>query len=74
MDFEGLGLLLNRETGRPQWIWGLSITPTYSRRSFLWPLVHQTVEATIERLEKAWALFQGYLRRMVLGCQTTESE
>ena len=59
MDFERLGLLLNPETGRRQWIWGLSITLTYSRHSFLWPLVHQTVEATIDGLEKAWAFFQG---------------
>src|SRR5262249_5771719 len=64
MDFERLGLLLNPETGRRQWIWGLSITLTYSRHSFLWPLVHQTVEATIEGLEKAWAFFQGCPQRL----------
>jgi transposase len=74
MDFERLGLLLDPQTGRRQWIWGLSITLTYSRHSFLWPLVHQTVEATIEGLEKAWAFFQGCPQRLVLGCQTTESE
>src|SRR5438067_2966456 len=34
MDFERLGLLCNPETGRRQWIWGLSITLTYSRHSF----------------------------------------
>ena len=66
MDFERLGLLLKAETGRRQWIWGLSITLTYSRHSFLWPLVHQTVEATIEGLEKAWAFFQGCPQRLVL--------
>jgi transposase len=66
MDFERLGLLRNPETGRPQWIWGLSITLTYSRHSFLWPLVHQTVEATIEGLERAWAFFQGCPKRLVL--------
>ena len=66
MDFERLGLLRNPETGRQQWIWGLSITLTYSRHSFLWPLVHQTVEATIEGLEKAWAFFQGCPKRLVL--------
>jgi transposase len=66
MDFERLGLLRNPETGRSQWIWGLSITLTYSRHSFLWPLVHQTVEATIEGLEKAWAFFQGCPKRLVL--------
>jgi transposase len=66
MDFERLGLLRNPETGRQQWIWGLSITLTYSRHSFLWPLVHQTVEATIEGLDKAWAFFQGCPKRLVL--------
>ncbi len=66
MDFERLGLLRNPETGRGQWIWGLSITLTYSRHSFLWPLVHQTVEATIEGLEQAWAFFQGCPKRLVL--------
>jgi transposase len=66
MDFERLGLLVNPETGRRQLIWGLSVTLTYSRHSFLWPLVHQTVEATIEGLEKAWAFFQGCPKRLVL--------
>jgi len=66
MDFERLGLLFNPETGHRQWIWGLSITLTYSRHSFLWPLVHQTVEATIEGLEQAWAFFQGCPKRLVV--------
>ncbi|MBV8720381.1 MAG: hypothetical protein JOZ65_35390 [Chloroflexi bacterium] len=61
MDFERLGLLRNPETGRDQWIWGLSVTLTYSRHSFLWPLVQQTVDATIDGLERAWAFFQGYV-------------
>jgi transposase len=65
MDFERLGLLLDPETGRRQLIWGLSITLTYSRHSFLWPLVHQTVEATIDGLERAWAFFQGCPKRLV---------
>jgi transposase len=66
MDFERLGLLRNPETGCRQWIWGLSVTLTCSRHSFLWPLVHQTVEASIEGLEKAWAFFQGCPKRLVL--------
>ena len=66
MDFERLGQLRNLETGRNQWIWGPSVTFTYSRHSFLWPLVHQTVEATIDGLEKAWAFFQGCPKRLVL--------
>jgi transposase len=66
MDFERLGLLVNPETGRRQLVWGLSVTLTYSRHSFLWPLVHQTVEATIDGLERAWAFFQGCPKRLVL--------
>src|SRR3979409_2280568 len=66
MDFESRGLPRNPETGRSQWIWGLSITLTYSRHSFLWPLVHQTVDATIEGLDKAWAFFQGCPQRWVV--------
>src|SRR6266566_1906701 len=57
MDFERLGLLRDPETGRRQWIWGLSITLTYSRHSFLWPLVHQTVEAIIEGLRRHGPFF-----------------
>jgi transposase len=66
MDFQRLGFLLNRDTGRRQLVWGLSIVLTYSRHSFLWPLVQQTVEATIEGLEKAWAFFQGCPKRLIL--------
>lgn len=66
MDFERLGLLLNPETGRRQMVWGLSIVLIYSRHSFLWPLVHQTVGATIEGLEAAWRFFQGLPQRVIL--------
>jgi len=66
MDFERLGLLLNPETGRRQMVWGLSIVLIYSRHSFLWPLVQQTVEATIEGLEAAWRFFQGCPKRLIL--------
>src|SRR5438093_9916664 len=66
MDFERLGLLRTPATGRGQWIWGLSITVTDSRHSFVWPLVHQTVEATSEGFEQAWAFFQGCPTRLVL--------
>src|SRR5260221_4140681 len=66
MDFERLGLLLNPETGRRQWIWGLSITLTYSRHSFLLQLLHQTVEVTIDGFEKAFAVIQAYPNRLGL--------
>jgi transposase len=38
----------------------------YSRHAFLWPLVQQTVEATIDGLEQAWRFFGGLPQRLVL--------
>lgn len=66
MDFEQLGRLLNPETGKRQMVWGLSIVLIYSRHSFLWLLTQQTVEATIEGLERAWRFFQGLPKRLIL--------
>lgn len=66
MDFEKLGALVDPLTGRRQVIWGLSVVLVYSRHSFLWPLVQQTVEATIEGLEAAWRFFGGLPRRLIL--------
>lgn len=66
MDFERLGLLLNPLTGRRQMVWALSVVLIYSRHSFLWPLIHQTVEATIEGLEAAWRFFQGLPQRLIV--------
>lgn len=66
MDFEKLGPLLNPLTGKRQVVWGLSVVLVYSRHSFLFPLVQQTVEATIEGLEAAWRFFGGVPRRLIL--------
>ena len=66
MDFEKLGTLINPITGKRQVIYGLLIVLVYSRHAFLWPLVHQTVEATIEGLEQAWRFFGGLPLRLVL--------
>src|SRR6266851_7173855 len=38
----------------------------YSRYSFFWPLVQQTVEATIEGLEQAWRFFGGHPVRLIM--------
>jgi len=54
MDFGKLGMLINPVTGRRQVVWGLLVVLVYRRYSFCWPLVQQTVEATIEGLEQAW--------------------
>jgi len=61
MDFGKLGTLINPITGKRQVVWGLLVVLVYSRYSFFWPLVQQTVEATIEGLERAWRFFGGYV-------------
>lgn len=65
-DFGRLGPLVDPATGRRQTVWALSIVLSYSRHSFVRPLVHQTLEAVIEGLEAAWAFFGGIPRRLVL--------
>ena len=66
MDFGKLGTLVNPVTGRRQVVWGLLVVLVYSRYSFFWPLVQQTIEATIEGLEKAWAFFGGLPVRLIM--------
>jgi transposase len=66
MDFGKLGMLINPVTGKRQVVWGLLVVLVYSRYSFFWPLVQQTVEATIEGLEKAWAFFGGLPVRLIM--------
>jgi transposase len=66
LDFERLGALVDPHTGRRQVVWGLSVVLAYSRHSFLWPLVQQTIEATIAGLEAAWRFFGGLPRRLIL--------
>jgi transposase len=65
-DFGRLGPLLDPATGRRQIVWALVVVLAYSRHCFVWPLVHQTVEAVIEGLEAAWAFFGGSPQRLVL--------
>jgi len=59
MDFGKLGTLINPLTGKRQVVYGLLVVLVYSRYTFLWPLLQQTVEATIEGLEQAWRFFGG---------------
>jgi transposase len=66
MDFGKLGTLINPITGKRQVVYGLLVVLVYSRYAFLWPLVQQTVQATIEGLERAWAFFQGCPKRLIL--------
>jgi transposase len=66
MDFEKLGPLVHPVTGTRQVVWALLVVLVYSRQCFLWPLVQQTVEATIEGLEQAWRFFGGLPKRLIL--------
>ena len=66
MDFEKLGMLINPVTGKRQVVHGLLVVLVYSRHAFLWPLIQQTVEATIEGLEQTWRFFGGLPVRLVL--------
>jgi len=61
MDFGKLGTLIDPVTGRRQVVYGLLVVLVYSRYAFLWPLLQQTVEATIEGLEQAWRFLAAYL-------------
>jgi len=65
-DFGRLGPLADPLTGKRQAIWALSIVLPYSRHSFVWPLIHQTLPAVIEGLEAAWSFFGGVPRRLIL--------
>jgi hypothetical protein len=62
MDFEKLGTLVNPITGKRQVVHGLLIVLVHSRYAFLWPLMQQTIYATIEGLEQTWRFFGGYVR------------
>src|SRR5467141_3808881 len=67
MDFERLGLLLNPETGRRQWIWGLSI--------ILWNCRSRTVrvpEGQVHRSRVTWEC-DGPPNRRYLAFQITFS-
>ena len=65
-DFGRLGYLLDPKTGRKRLVWGLHIVLAYSRHSFLWPLLQQTLEEVTAGFEVAWAFFSGVPRTLVL--------
>src|SRR5437763_7749785 len=67
MDFGKLGTLINPITGRRQVVYGLLVVLVYSRYAFLWPLLQQAVEDTIEGLEQAWRYFCGLPERLILA-------
>lgn len=66
MDFGRLGLLVDAESGTRRMVWALIVVLSYSRHSFVWPLLRQQIGDVIEGLEAAWAFFGGMPRYLVL--------
>jgi hypothetical protein len=59
VDFGKMGLIADPATGRRRVVHALIFTACYSRHNFVFLTHHQTVEATIEGFEAAWAFFGG---------------
>lgn len=66
LDFGRLGVLADPTSGKRQTIWALVVVLCCSRHSFVWPLVQQTLVATIEGLEATWRFFGGVPKRLIL--------
>lgn len=66
LDFGRLGPLVASETGKRQIAWGLVIVLAYSRHSFVWPLIQQTLAEVVAGLEAAWRFFGGIPNRLIL--------
>lgn len=66
LDFGRLGVLAEPLRGTRQIVWALVVVLCCSRHCFVWPLVQQTLGATIEGLEAAWRFFGGVPRRLLL--------
>lgn len=66
LDFGRLGVLVDPVSGKRQVVWGLVVVLCCSRHGFVWPLVQQTLAATIEGLEAAWRFFGGVPTRLIL--------
>ena len=66
MDFGRLGMLVDASTGKKQTVWALLVVLPYSRHSFVWPLLGQTLAESIAGLEAAWRFFGGVPKRLIL--------
>jgi hypothetical protein len=66
MDFGRLGPLVDPATGKRRVVWGLVIVLAFSRHSFVWPLIQQTLGEVIAGLEAAWRFFGGIPERLIL--------
>jgi transposase len=59
VDFGRMGLIPDPVSGRRRVCWALIFTACYSRHNFAFLTHRQTIEATIEGFEAAWAFFGG---------------
>jgi len=59
VDFGKMGLIADPRSGRRRVVYALIFTAGYSRHNFVFLTHHQTIEATIEGFEAAWAFFGG---------------
>jgi hypothetical protein len=66
MDFGKLGMLTDAEGGNRQVVWALVVVLAYSRHSFVWPMLQQTLPEVIEGLESAWRSFGGVPKRLII--------
>jgi transposase len=65
-DFQRLGRLTDRDSGKKPMVWAMNIVLSHSRHQFVWPLIQQTLAEVIAGLEEAWAFWGGIPRRLIL--------
>jgi transposase len=65
VDFGKMGLIPDPATGKRRVVHALIFTAVYSRHGFVFLTHHQTIVATIEGFEAAWAFFGGVFKIVI---------
>lgn len=65
VDFGGLGMMTDRESGRRRKVHALVFTAAYSRHCYVWLAFKQTLEVVIAGFEAAWAFFGGVFKTVI---------
>jgi transposase len=65
LDFAGMGLLLDPETGRRRKVHALIFTAVLSRHMFVWLTYRQTLDAVIAGCEAAWGFYGGAFKVLI---------
>jgi transposase len=65
LDFAGMGLLLDPQTGRRRRVHALIFTAVLSRHMFVWLSYSQTLTAVIAGCEAAWTYFGGAFKVLI---------